>query len=314
MSSLQKLFNQSGKHKSNQTYVIAEIGVNHNGDLDSALELMRISARAGVDAVKFQKRSLKQIYTPKLLNNPNSAEWSFQYLLPQLKQLELTEKDYLIIDQYAKELELDLIITPFDLESAEFIPHLSLAAIKIASADMTNLPLLEYVSKQKIPIIISTGMWTDKQIRNTAQFIKKLTTKYALLHCQSTYPAPFESINLSYLNILKNLAPIVGYSGHERGISVCLAAIGMGAKIIEKHITLDRDQKGPDHRASLEPQEFESLVEEIKIVEKSLGLGKKIVKSAEILNREVFAKSLTANKNLSSGHVLIKQDIVLLSV
>ena len=313
MSTLLNLFKPSKTQSLNKTYIIAEIGVNHNGDIESALDLMRISARAGVDAVKFQKRSLSQIYTPQLLKDPNSAEWSFQYLLPQLKQLELSNADYLLIDKYAQELEIDLIITPFDLESAKFISRLSLAAIKIASADMTNWPLLQEVVKGELPLIISTGMWSGKQISDTAKFIKKKTSNFALLHCQSTYPAPFESINLSYLNKLKNLAPVVGYSGHERGISVCLAALGMGAKIIEKHITLDRDQKGPDHRASLEPQEFETLVEEIRKVEKSIGSAKKIVKTAEVLNREVFAKSLTANKNLPSGHLLTKQDIILLS-
>ncbi|KKU92392.1 MAG: hypothetical protein A3J46_01880 [Candidatus Yanofskybacteria bacterium RIFCSPHIGHO2_02_FULL_41_11] len=294
-------------------YIIAEIGINHNGDIEVAKRLMEIAASSGANAVKFQKRNLKKIYTPKLLSDPNSAEWSFHYLLPQLRSYELSEKDYLQINNYAKELGVDLLVTPFDLESLAFIRTLHLAAVKISSADFTNWPLIDGATRLKLPLVLSTGIWSGRDILGTSRFVKKLTSDFALLHCQSTYPAPLEAVNLRYLDKLKEYAPVVGYSGHERGISVCLAAVAMGAKIIEKHLTMDRAQSGPDHKASLNPAEFANLVKELRKVEKALGKKRKITSVAEKLTQQVFSKSLTAKRDLLTGHILRRSDVVFLA-
>jgi sialic acid synthase SpsE/sugar phosphate isomerase/epimerase len=296
-----------------RTYIIAEAGINHDGKLDKAKKLMRIAADSGADAVKFQKRDLSEIYPPDLLADSNMAEWSFQYILPQLSQVELSIADYYEISRYAEELALDLIVTPFDSKSAEFIATLNLRAIKIASSDMTNWGLIRKVSEFKLPVILSTGMWSDDQISETSVFLKELEIDFALLLCQSTYPAPIESVNLLYLKTLNQYAPVIGYSGHERGITVCLGAVGMGARIIEKHITIDHTESGPDHKASLEPRQFESLVSEIRILDKAIGANRKVISQAEILNRHVFAKSITASRNLNSGEVLVPEDVAIMA-
>lgn len=307
-----KLF--SGSHfSSNDVYIIAEIGVNHNGNIEIAKKLMEEAVLAGADAVKFQKRNLNKIYVPDLLKDTNSAEWSFQYLLPQLKQLELSEQEYFELDKYARKLDVDLIVTPFDEDSLDFIKKLKLAALKIGSPDLTHWPLIKKAAKTKLPLILSTGLWDEHDVADTSNFVKSITPHFALLHCQSTYPAPLESINLWALQKLKKYTKVVGYSGHERGITICLAAVGLGAKIIEKHITMDRMQYGPDHRASLGPKEFRSLVTEIRKVEKALGNIRKKVSEGEKLNRHTLGKSLTVNKDLPAGYIVRKRDIIFMS-
>ena len=236
-----------------KTYIISEIGVNHNGDLNTALKLIEESKKAGVDAVKFQKRDLDKIYSKSILQDCNSAEWNFEYLIPILKSVEFGTEEYITINKKCKELNIDLIVTPFDENSAEFISTLDLSAIKIASADMTNLPLIEKCASFNLPLIISTGMWSHNDIKDCVKFYKKLGIDYSLLLTNSTYPTPFETINLEYIKELKKLADRVGYSGHERGTFIPVAAVTLGARIVEKHITLDKYQDGPDHKASLLP-------------------------------------------------------------
>ena len=295
--------------KSSHVYIIAEIGINHNGSLETALSLMQEAKNAGVDAVKFQKRDLNQIYSSEILNSSNNAEWSFEYLIPLLKEMELSEDDYRVIRKRCDELELDLIITPFDENSAKFVSALGVSALKIASADMTNIPLLNLCNSFGLPMLISTGMWTDEDIRNCTEIYKKNNFNYALLLAQSTYPAPYETLNLNYLNQLKEYSGVIGYSGHERGTFIPIAAVTMGCKIIEKHITFDKTQKGPDHKASMLPDEWKEMVSNIRMLEKALG-NTKSVNQAEIQNKEAFAKSAVPIRDLPIGHVLIKSDVV----
>ena len=285
------------------TYVISEIGINHNGCLDTALKLIYKSAEAEVDAVKFQKRSLPDIYSESLLKDSNSAEWNFDYLLPQLEKLELSEDDYQIIKKTCEELNLDLIITPMDEASAAFVGRLGVSAIKISSADMTNLPLIKKCGSFKLPLIISTGMWEYQDIKKCVDFYKDNNLNFSLLVANSTYPTPYEAIGLKFISQLKKLAPKVGYSGHERGIFIPVAAVALGATIIEKHITLNRSQPGPDHKASLLPSEFTQMVKDIRALELSLG-GEKIVNQQEKLSRELFAKSAVARSALIPGDTL----------
>lgn len=302
---IEKLFNQS----SNETYIISEIGINHNGSLATALELIDASKEAGADAVKFQKRNLELIYSSEVLNNSNDSEWNFEYLIPLLKEVELTEDDYKIIRKKCDELQIDLIVTPFDENSAEFLNELGVSAFKIASADMTNIPLLKLCNSFGIPMVISTGMWNDNDIKMCTEIYKNNNFTYALLLAQSTYPAPYETLNLNYINTLKQYSNIVGYSGHERGTFIPISAVTMGCKIIEKHITFDKNQKGPDHKASMLPTEWKEMVTNIRLLEKALGNSKEI-NQAEIQNKEAFAKSAVPVRDLPSGHVLIKSDVV----
>lgn len=290
------------------TYIICEVGINHNGDMDKALALIDAAKDAGVDAVKFQKRTLERIYSEGVLNDANSAEWSFDYIIPLLRECELSEQDYRIISWRCQKLGLDLIVTPFDEASADFVATLDVAAIKIASADMTNLNLVRHCAALCQPLLISTGMWAHEDIKLCTNIFNNEHITFALLHTQSTYPAPFESINLRFIDELKKLAPVVGYSGHERGTFVPVAAVALGCRIIEKHITFNRSDKGPDHKASMLPDEWKEMVTNIRLIEKALG-SEKMVNQAEIQNREVFAKSAVALKDLKKGHILLARDI-----
>ena len=296
--------------RSGDFYLVAEIGINHNGSVDEALYLMRAAAEAGVQAVKLQKRDLAAIYTAGLIDDANTAEWSFQYLLPQLKELELSEADYVCLHGEARQLGVDFVVTPFDPNSADFVASLKPDLVKFASADLTNWPLISHALRQvNCPALLSTGMWEDATIRQCADFVRTLADDFTLLLCQSTYPAPFDSLNLRYLATLKQYAPRVGYSGHERGIEACVLAYGLGATVIEKHITRDARQAGPDHRASLEPPEFRSLVAKLRQAREMLGTESKVVTQAEILNREVFAKSAVARRDLTQGTLLQAADV-----
>ena len=296
--------------KNTSTYIIAEIGINHNGSLDTALKLIDASNDAGVDAVKFQKRDLESIYSKEVLENSNNSEWSFEYLIPLLYEFELSQNDYKIIRERCDELKLDLIVTPFDVVSAEFLYNLGITAFKIASANMTNIPLLQECNKYKLPMLISTGMWSDEDISKCVDIYRKEKFNYSLLLSQSTYPASYETLNLQYLNRLKEFSTVIGYSGHERGTFIPVATVSMGCKIIEKHITFDVSQKGPDHKASMLPEEFKEMVYQIRMLEKALGDNTKHINQAEIQNKEVFASSAVPIRDLPVGHVLIKADIV----
>lgn len=303
---LKKIFNGGTKQS---TYIISEIGINHNGSFDTAVKLMEASKKAGVDAVKFQKRDLDEIYSKSIIKDSNSAEWSFDYLIPLLKEFELSHEAYYEIRKKCDELELDLIVTPMDHKSAQFVADLGVSAFKISSADMTNIPLIELCAQYQKPLIVSTGMWKEEDILKCTDLYKKNNVNFALLLAQSTYPAPYESLNLNFIKKLKEISKVVGYSGHERGTFIPVAAVTLGCQIIEKHITFDKSLKGPDHKASMLPEEWSEMVYQIRMLEQALGSEKR-VNQAEIQNKEAFAKSAVAKSNLKAGHILKKQDIV----
>jgi sialic acid synthase SpsE/sugar phosphate isomerase/epimerase len=290
-------------------FVIAEAGVNHNGSLEMALKLVDVAVAAGADAVKFQKRDLAAIYPAALLNDPNSAEWAFQYLLPTLKQTELSDEDFRTIHAYCRERGIRFMCTAWDERSLAFLDELGVEAHKVASADLVNLPLLEKLVATGKPLIASTGMATLHEIERSVAFLKELGASFALLHCVSTYPAPFEHLNLRFLETLKQFGVPVGYSSHERGIAIPLVALSLGACIIEKHITLDRTLPGPDHPASLEPGGIQRLIRDIRNAETALGTPDKHLSAMEVLNREVLRKSLVATRDLPTG-TLVTQEMV----
>jgi sialic acid synthase SpsE/sugar phosphate isomerase/epimerase len=287
------------------TYVIAEIGVNHNGLLELALELVDASIRAGADAVKFQKRNLEQLYPKKYLDNANSGEKTLRYLLPILQQVELPDEAYLRIVDYCQQKGVTFLCSAFDTESADFVEQLGVPAYKVASADLTNLLLLDHLVQKKKPLILSTGMSRMEEVEFTVNYLKEREAEFALLHCNSTYPAAFDDINLMFMDRLREFDVPVGYSGHERGIAVSTVASALGASIIERHITLDRTMDGPDHAASLEPQGFRKMVRDIRQISSALGTGKeKFISRGEILNREVLGKSLVAVRRVEPGELI----------
>ncbi len=287
------------------TYVIAEIGVNHNGLLELALELVDASIRAGADAVKFQKRNLEQLYPKKYLDNANSGEKTLRYLLPILQQVELPDEAYFRIVDYCQQKGVTFLCSAFDTESADFVEQLGVSAYKVASADLTNLLLLDHLVEKKKPLILSTGMSRMEEVEFTVNYLKEREAEFALLHCNSTYPAAFDDINLMFMDRLREFDVPVGYSGHERGIAVSTVASALGASIIERHITLDRTMDGPDHAASLEPQGFRKMVRDIRQISSALGTGKeKFISRGEILNREVLGKSLVAARRVEPGELI----------
>jgi sialic acid synthase SpsE/sugar phosphate isomerase/epimerase len=287
------------------TYVIAEIGVNHNGLLPLALELIDVAVSAGADAVKFQKRNLQNLYAQKYLEDANSGEKTLRYLLPILQRVELTDDAFAEIVAYCRKKEITFLCSAFDMQSADFLDYLGVPAYKVASADLTNLPLLDHLVSKGKPLILSTGMSRMEEVEVTVDFLKERSAEFALLHCNSTYPAAFEDVNLRFMDQLRRFGVPVGYSGHERGIAVSTVAACLGASIVERHITLDRTMDGPDHAASLEPQGFKKMVRDIRQTAVALGTGEeKYFSRGEILNREVLGKSLYAAALIQPGDTI----------
>ncbi|MGB9521680.1 MAG: N-acetylneuraminate synthase family protein, partial [Anaerolineales bacterium] len=281
--------------------------MNHNGILALALKLIDIAADAGADAVKFQKRNLEKLYAKKYLENANAGEKTLRYLLPILQQVELSERDYWEIVEHCRKRNITFLCSAFDPESADFLDTLGVPAFKVASADLTNLPLLDHLVSKGKPLILSTGMSRMEEVEITVNFLKERGAEFALLHCNSTYPAAFEDINLRFMDRLRQFGVPVGYSGHERGIAVSTVAAALGASIIERHLTLDRTMDGPDHAASLEPQGFKKMVRDIRQVAEALGTGEeKFISRGEILNREVLGKSLVAARRIEVGEVITR--------
>ncbi len=292
-------------------FIIAEAGINHNGNLNTALQLVDIATNAGVDAVKFQKRNLQQLYPAELLENPNTAEWAFQYMIPVLKQSELSASDFYAIKKHCGKRGIRLMCTPWDETSLELLEKLEIQAYKVASADLIHFPLIEKIAATGKPMILSTGMATLTEIERTVRFLEKLGATFALLHSVSTYPAPFESLNLRFIETLKKFNVPVGYSGHERGIAIPLVALTMGASIIEKHITVDRSMPGPDHPASLEPQGIQKVVRDIRNAELAMGSYAKQLSSMEMINRQVLRKSIVASRDLTKGMVVTRDMVTI---
>ena len=291
------------------TYIIAEIGINHNGDVKLARELIDAAAEAKVDAVKFQKRHLPSLYREDVLNETEKYEQNFQYMIPILKEVELAEEDFFGLKDYCTEKGLEFICTPFDLTSVDFLIKLGVKAFKIASADLTNLELLEYVAAKEKPMLVSTGMSYWDEIEKAVSLLHKKDAAFALLHCRSVYPVWPREVNLRMINQLSQFGCPVGYSSHDIGIVIPLVAASMGACIIEKHITLDRNMRGPDHKVSLEPYELKRLVRDIRVADQAMGKNKRFLLRGEVLNRELFGKSLVAARRIPEGTCITREMI-----
>jgi N-acetylneuraminate synthase len=291
---------------SDSAFIIAEIGNNHQGSLQMAKELIDSCIEANVDCIKFQMRTMSSLYENQGDSSDFSADLGDQYTLDLLSKFQLSDDELYQAFDYCKEKGGIPLCTPWDLESLEKLEEYGMPAYKIASADLTNYELLEAVAKTHKPIFCSTGMSSEQEIINSANFMKDLGSQCIFLHCNSTYPTPFKDVNLQYLSRLKDITQsIIGYSGHERGINIPLAAVSLGAKVIEKHITLDKSLEGNDHKVSLTPEEFKKMVINIRQIEESMGIsGPREITQGELLNREVLAKSLVAKSSIRKGEII----------
>lgn len=285
------------------TFVIAEIGNNHQGNLAMAHELIEKAAEAGADCAKFQMRDLKTLYKNGDNSNDVGADLGAQYTLDLLRRFQLSDEELFSAFDHCRQHGVIPLCTPWDHSSLEKLERYGLSGYKVASADFTNYGLIESIAATGKPMIISTGMSTEAEILDGVKQLQKLNATYALLHCNSTYPAPFKDVNLKYMCHLKEVSnTIIGYSGHERGISVAIAAVALGAKIIEKHFTLDKVLEGNDHKVSLLPHEFARMVEGIRQVEEALGSHEeRRLSQGELMNRETLAKSLVAVIDIPAG-------------
>ncbi len=295
-------------------YVIAEIGNNHNGDFDRAIALVDAAVAAGADCAKFQMRKLDEVYRASSLSGKDD-DLAVEYTLDLLRRFELPTAQQKKIAGYCAAKGIEYLCTPWDAKSVAVLEGFGVQAYKVASADLTNLPLLARLSATGKTLIVSTGMSTTDEIKAAAKFLDDRNASYALLHCQSTYPAALHNIHLRFMETLREIHPVVGYSGHERGIAVSTAAVALGAVIIERHITLDREMEGPDHAASLEPEEFKALVSGIREVEAARGekLAERALSQGELINRENLAKSLVAARDLPAGTTISEGDIAVKS-
>lgn len=299
-----------GNHQisNDRAYVIAEIGNNHNGDFDRAIDMIDEAIDAGADCVKFQMRHLDKVYRKKTLIK-DGEDLGTEYVIDLLNRFELSKDQHKQLYEYAKSKNIIYLCTPWDIDSVNFLDKMGVEAFKVASADLTNLPLIKALIDTNKPLILSTGMSTEIEINKTASFLTKHSANFILLHCNSTYPAPLHDINLRWINELKKIHKYVGYSGHERGINISLAAVSLGICVIERHFTQDRNMEGPDHAASLTKSEFKSMVNGIREIESALGGSKRKLSQGEMINRENLSKSLVASRNIKKGETLTHADI-----
>lgn len=294
-------------------YIIAEAGVNHNGRLDLALRLCDAAKEAGVDAVKFQTWKTENIVTASArqaaYQTENTGKAESQYAM--LKRLELSYEHFSQIQAYCKQIGIDFLSTPDEEESLDFLMSLSLPFIKIGSGEVTNIPYLRTIGSKHMPVILSTGMSTLAQVATAYDTLLQAgAPSVALLHCTTNYPCPYEEVNLRAMVTLKEAFKCqVGYSDHTMGTEIPVAAVAMGAEIIEKHFTLDRTMDGPDHKASLEPAELKEMVRQIRHIEQALGDGIKRPNRSEAENAKVVQKSILAKRPIKKGELLTVENL-----
>lgn len=296
------------------TIIIAEAGVNHNGSIEMAKQLIDAAAIAGVDYVKFQTFKAKKLVT----KNAKQAEYqqrnaAAESQLAMLKKLELSKKEHEELIGYCQEKGVRFLSTAFDMESVEYLHSLNLGLWKIPSGEITNYPYLVKIAQYGEPVILSTGMSTMEDIKQSIDVLcnNGLTKEQiTLLHCNTEYPTPMQDVNLqAMLQMREQLGAKVGYSDHTKGIEVPIAAVALGAEVIEKHFTLDRTLPGPDHKASLEPKELKAMVDSIRNIEQALGDGQKQVSESERKNMAIARKSIVAAKIIRKGDLLTEENL-----
>ncbi len=299
------------------TIIIAEAGVNHNGDYELARKLVSVAADAGADFVKFQtfkadkiviESAKKAVYQERNTNNGDDSQYAM------LKQLEMPEEWYPKLIKFAQEQGIQFLSTGFDIESIDFLEKLGSPLFKIPSGEITNKPFLQHIGGKGKPVILSTGMANMEEIKAALEILKNnnlLEENITVLHCNTEYPTPMEDVNLNaMLQMKEELGLKVGYSDHTNGIEVPIAAVALGATVIEKHFTLDRDLPGPDHRASLEPDELKAMVHAIRNIEKAIsGSGMKRPSPSEKKNIFVARKSIVASRTILQGELFTSDNL-----
>lgn len=307
-----------GRHtvgEGHPTLVIAEIGNNHQGDVALAKRLVDLAQDAGADAVKFQLRDMKALYRQSGANASAREDLGAQYTMNLLAKYSLSSAQMVEVLDHCRAVDIDAFCTPWDLPSLQVLADYGVPALKIASADLTNHVLLRACAREHLPLLVSTGMSTEDEIVGSVEQLRQAGAQFALLQCQSTYPAPFKDVNLRYMNRLAELGDCpVGYSGHERGYHVAIAAVARGAQIIEKHFTIDKTLEGNDHQVSLLPEEFEHMVDRVREVESSLGSdAARAVSTGEMMNRANLAKSLVATRRIDVGDTITRDAVAIKS-
>lgn len=293
-------------------YVIAEAGINHQGDIEKAFLLIDIAATAGANAVKFQKRTISRILTKDGLLAPYTSKNAFAPTYGAHKEaLELTPEQFITLQAYATKKGLDFTASGWDEEAVDFLDSINVPFFKMASADLTNHPLLVHTAKKGRPMIISTGMADQATVEAAYKLIYPINPQIVVLQCCSAYPCSPENLNLRVINTYQTLFPnsVIGYSGHESTITPSLTASALGAKVIERHFTFDKTAKGSDHAASLNPEELTTFIQELKVVHASLGSPTKTFQSVETACFKKLSKSLVSTTNISRGTTLTNEHI-----
>ncbi len=293
--------------------IVAELGINHGGDLERAKRMVAAAAEAGVDVVKLQRRDLAACYTPAAFNDPNTAAHGLAHYIPVLKETQLRDMDYAALQRVAREEGVGFLVTPFDEPSVDFLEDLGVGAYKLASCDFANPFLYEKIAATGKPLIASTGMQNEVTLFEVVPKLKKLfPDSLALMHAVSSYPTAFRDCQLHMIHRLKvNHGVPVGWSGHERGVAVTVSAAALGADIIERHFTLDRSLPGPDQAASLEPDGLKKLVERVRATEEAYGdpYWTKTLTRGEVQTQELLGKSLCWRSAFRPGHVVTMNDL-----
>ena len=293
-------------------YIIAEAGVNHNGDINLAYKLVDAAKAAGVDCIKFQTFKSENLvsHTAQKAEYQKAATGDSSQQ-DMLKQLELSFGEFVSLKEYCDRKGICFLSTPFDFESIEFLNSIEMPFWKIPSGEVTNYPYLVALAKTGKPVVMSTGMCEIQEVEDAIAVLRENgTSDIKLLHCNTEYPTPYEDVNLRAMKTLRDAFGVeVGYSDHTKGIEVPIAAVAMGAAVIEKHFTLDRNMEGPDHKASLEPQELKQMVDSIRHIEAALGSGDKRPSPSEKKNMAVARKSIVAAARIKAGDILTEENI-----
>lgn len=299
----------------NKVFIIAEAGVNHNGSIEIARKLIDEGARCGVDAVKFQSFKAKNLVTKAAkqaeYQKNNMGKEVSQYEM--LKSLELSYEDHIELINYSKEKGVMFLSSPFDLESIDMLDSLGIEIFKVPSGEIENVPYLRKIGKTGKKVILSTGMSNLSDIEFALEILKESGTKdITVLHCNTDYPTIMEEVNLKAMNTIEKAFSVkIGYSDHTKGIEIPIAAVALGAKVIEKHFTLDRNMEGPDHKASLEPNELKMMVDSIRNVETALGNGIKTLTESEKKNIKVARKSIICSSDIKKGDIFTENNLTI---
>jgi N-acetylneuraminate synthase/sialic acid synthase len=297
-------------------YVIAEIGHNHQGNMETAKELFRAAKECGAHAAKLQKRDNRSLFTREMYNKPYENENSFGATYGEHREaLEFGESEYRELQQYAKEIDITFFATAFDFKSADFLAKLDMPAFKMASGDLTNIPLLTYVAQFKKPMVLSTGGGTMDDVQRAYDAVMPINNQLCIMQCTAGYPPAFEQLNLNVLKTFREQFPdiVIGLSSHDSGIAMSLLAYSLGARVVEKHFTLNRAMKGTDHAFSLERSGMRRLVRDLRRARLAGGDGVKRTYDTEKAPLHKMAKKLVAARDLPVGHILTREDIAIKS-